>query len=227
MITAEPVLSADKWSELQAALDSRRQNHAERVGGHLLLGVAYCRQCVKPNGKPAPLYGHNAQGRSKMASNYRCQVCGYSVRKELLEATVIERVMQSIGAKPLPRKVTIPAISHTAELAEIDARMTDIEAEVASGDMPARSAGRMLATLEAKRDVLAAKPQRAAVTTWAYDTGQTVSQHWATLDSEARGRFLRTWEVRITADRKGYKLVTGWDDESGSFTAQAFGLSTP
>ena len=223
MITTTPVLDAETWHQLQAALDSRKQIHAERVGGHMLLGVAYCPQCVKPNGKPSPLYGHNAQGGSRMRSNYRCQSCGYSIRKEVIERFVEDCVMEAIGDRAMPRKLVIPAISHTAELATIDARIADIEREVTTGDMPAKAAGRILVTLEAMRDVLAAKPQREAKVIYE-PTGQTVREHWATLDTEGRGRFLRTWGVRIERDRESSEIQMGTNLGGKEGWRQAFGV---
>ena len=46
MITSEPVLTDERWRQLQAALDSRGQKRApRRLGSHQLLRVAYCGVC--------------------------------------------------------------------------------------------------------------------------------------------------------------------------------------
>jgi DNA invertase Pin-like site-specific DNA recombinase len=248
MATAEPILTAERWNELQAALDSRSQVHPERVGGHLLLRVAYCASCSRftvKGGRPkidhdhrpgercsatrcqVPLYGHEKQGRSREGSNYRCQRCGYRVRKDVIESTVQRVLLHDIGDKPLPRKVIIPAVSHTAELEKIERQISDLDDALVNGDTTAAAHGRIMKRLEDRRDHLAAMPQRAAEVRYE-PTDQTVREHWASLDREARGRFLRTWGVLAYADESGPHIAMGWehlDDAEGSLMAQAFGLA--
>jgi hypothetical protein len=83
----------------------------------------------------------------------------------------------------------------------------------------------MMTKLEARRDELAALPQRDEDVRYE-PTGTTVREHWASLTHEDRGAFLRQRGVRIFADRKGWVVQLGWDDpdETGSRMAEAFGL---
>lgn len=53
-------------------------------------------------------------------------------------------------------------MSHTAELAELDAKITDLDEQFAEGNVPASAYGRMMTRLGARRDELAALPQREA-----------------------------------------------------------------
>ena len=244
LITADPILDDETWRKVQAALDSRKQKRAERKGGHMLLRVAYCRKCsdyvpakwrmvngepvvTEATGKNVPMYGHLGQGRNRTRDIYRCQQCGYSVSKSKLESTLEKLIMHAVGNKPLPRKVVIPAISHTAELATLDAKIADIERLIESDEMPARSGARMLTRLEAERDRLTALPQRAERIVYE-PTDQTVAEHWATLDTEGRGRFLRKWGATIHADRDGFTARGGWeyfDPAAGNAMAEAFGIA--
>jgi hypothetical protein len=49
-------------------------------------------------------------------------------------------------------------------------------------------------------------------------TGQTVAEHWVTLDQAGKGHFLREWGVRVEADRTGATLRLGWlDTDSTTF----------
>ncbi len=244
MMTSEPILDADEWDALQAALDSRRQTYGERVGGHLLLRVAYCRACSagavvngrwKPRHDHAPdarcpqscqssLYGHHNQGKSRYGC-YKCQRCGYAIRKADLEGVLEQMLLSEVGNRLLPRKVVTPAISHTAELSRIEQTISDIEAEVSSRQMPASSASRMLASLETERVRLAALPQREASVT--YEPGDaTVRDHWKTLTDAERGRFYRNWGVTIYADSIGAQARFGWEDltDEGAAMAAAFQL---
>ncbi|HKB47398.1 MAG TPA: recombinase family protein, partial [Ktedonobacterales bacterium] len=251
MVTDEPILTDDEWRSVQGALGSRGQRRAERkVGAQMLLRVAFCRNCsaeaeyergddggpVVVDGKPVlvrpgklvPLYGHNAQGRSRSLTNYRCQVCGYKTRKDVLEGAVEAALLDSVGERPLPRLVHVPAESHTAELAAAQARIADLDRAFDAGEMTASAYGRALARQEAERDRLAALPQREASVRFEA-TGQTVAEHWAGLDMEGRGKFLREWGVQILADRDGYVVRLGWEvvGSEGAAMARAFGLSMP
>ena len=236
MITAEPVLTDLRWRQLQAALDSRGQKRApRRVGSHQLLRVAYCGVCsVRPKkgtaGKLVPMYGHRAQGRTGR-DIYRCQICGQSRPKAEVEARLEGILLAALGDKPLPRRVEIPAVSHTAELAELDAKITDLDDQFAEGNVPAKAYGRMMERLGARRDELAALPQREAQVMYEHDEDSpTVRDHWASLTSEDRGAFLRSWGVQVFVERASgkvrYIVAAGWEnpDGPGSELAEAFGL---
>jgi len=197
-ITDEPILDDDQWARLQAALASRRQKRAERVGGHMLLRVIYCWGCSTPE-KPWPMYGHLSQGRNK-ASIYRCQKCGYSLGMARAEKAVEDHILH-YESELIPERVVIPAVSHTAELARTEARIADIESQVVSGAMPAASASRMLTALEAERERLAALPQRDERIVYE-PTTRTVSEEWEALDTQGRGQWLRHWGIR-TFERRG------------------------
>jgi site-specific DNA recombinase len=216
-ITAEPVLDDDEWRALQAALDSRKQTRGERVGGHMLLRVAFCGRCSTDE-KEVPIYGHLRQGRNR-TNVYRCEKCGYSVPMGKLESQLEAIVMHMIGDKPLPRKVVIPAISHTAELEKVGRKIDELDDSFARGEIPARAYGRMMTRLEADQADLAAKPQRRERIEYVADpSGVTVREHWAGLDNEGRGKFLRQWGFRIWPD---LDLAVSGDHEA---MAEAFGL---
>ncbi len=243
-ITSEPILDADTWDQLQAALDSRRQSYGARVGAHQLLRVSFCRRCsngevVNGHWKPVhihepgarcsqecqtSLYGHANQGKSRYGC-YKCQRCGYSVRKSVLESMLADMLLESVGDRLLPKRIVVPALNHTSELARIEKTISDVEAEVASGVMPASSAGRMLTSLEAEADRLRSLPQREASVVYE-STGIKVADHWTTLTDEERGRFLRAWQCRIYADAEGCQSYMGWEslDDEGRAMAAAFGL---
>lgn len=177
MITSTPVLDGDTWNKLQDALDSRKQNHGERVGGHMLLRVSYCGRCSTrpvmgkledgtpvppPPEKLVPMYGHSNRGKRAVSSNYRCQQRGLWVLMAKLEARVEQAVLDSIGDKRLPRKVVIPAVSHTAELAGAERRIAEIDGAYDAGDLPMAAYARQMKKWEATRERLAALPQREA-----------------------------------------------------------------
>ena len=239
MATADPILTAERWELLQAAMDSRGQHHRERKGGHLLLRILYCRNCSpKPlPGKriPAhthgpderctrqrcmvPMYGSIRQGRNKL-DWYRCQTCGFSMPMQQAEQTIEALINDAIGARFVSRKVVTPAIDHTAELHETDASITAIEALVVSGEMPARSAASMLTALEAKRDKLAALPQREEQVSYE-PTSETVAERWDAMSYDERGAWMREWGIRAWGDKQGMITCTGWFEGEGPVTMMA------
>ena len=156
-----------------------------------------------------------------------------TVNKVEVEARLEGILLEALGDKPLPRRVEVPAVSHTAELAELNAKITDLDEQFAEGNVPASSYARMMTRLETRRDELAALPQREARVTYEHDDNSpTVRDHWASLTSEDRGAFLRTWGVQIFVDRAAsgrirYRVGAGWEspDGMGSEMAEAFGLA--
>jgi hypothetical protein len=226
MHTADPILSGEKWDVLQAEMDKRGQHHRERKQSHQLLRVAFCGPCGTGHARgPAPLYGHAGQGRGKR-DVYKCQRChGPAVLKTELEAELERQLLEQIGDRKVPRKVVIPAIDHTSELAEVRASIEDIRQLVVSGQMPARSAATMLTALEQREDELAAKPQRAAKTTYER-TPETVSERWNAMDYDERGAFLRSWGFRAIVHGKDVYVIFPWDhtDIDTEGLAEAFGI---
>ena len=125
-------------------------------------------------------------------------------------------LLEALGDKPLPRRVEIPAVSHTAELEELDRKIADLDDQFAEGNVPAKAYGRMMNRLGARRDELAALPQRAAEVRYEHDDDSpTVRDHWASLTPEDRGAFLRQWGVQVFVERASgkhrYVVAAGWE----------------
>jgi hypothetical protein len=118
-----------------------------------------------------------------------------------LEVEVAAKVLRVWGERELYGRTVRPAKDHKVELEAVTRQIEDVEREFKAGIWPAASAGRMLASLEAERERLAALPAEPAKDEWE-PAGVTVRQHWATLDSdEAKGHLLRTWGVRVMAQK--------------------------
>src|SRR6266542_4408782 len=89
--------------------------------------------------------------------------------------------------------------------AQVEQAMRVIEAQVVAG-LPAASATRMLASLEIRRETLAALPQREAWAEWR--DGGSFSDRWADLDADAdRGALLRQMGVKVAASTEGRKVT--------------------
>ena len=99
--------------ELRAALKSRAPlNRGERVGGHMLLRVAFCAKC------DGPLYFQKKKDAlSRMY--YKCIRCGTYVRAGWLESTVEKVLLDNAGEFELTRRRLVPGDDHQAKISEL------------------------------------------------------------------------------------------------------------
>ncbi len=195
------VLDDATWDAVQAKLGAVRK--VSRQDGSPYLGVIVCGACG------AQLYLSQWMSAGQRRAYYRhagngCPVKNISAAK--LEAIMDLRIKQELGATRVLEPVEHPAEDHTAELAQVEQAIADIENLVTSGAMPPASAARMLGTLEGKRATLAALPQREAWTE--YLDGGSFADRWTDLEDDAdRGALLRQMGVKIAASMEGRKVT--------------------
>jgi site-specific DNA recombinase len=194
------VLDDATWDAVQCKLGA--MGKANRQDGSPYLSVIVCGRCG------AQLYLSQWLSNGKRRAYYRhagnqCPV--KNINADRLEMIMDLRIKQELGATRVMEPIKHPAEDHSAELAQVEQAMSEIEAQVVAG-LPAASATRMLTSLEARRATLAALPQREAWTE--YRDGGSFSDRWADLDADAdRGALLRKMGVRIAVSREGRKLV--------------------
>ena len=190
--STQQLLGKTKADELRAALRSREQTRGERVNRHMLLRVAYCRQC---NG---PLY---CVVRDRPSGGYyRCLPCGRYLRKDKLEERTENSLLFLYGNLDLVEYQLVPGDDHQAIIHALE---RDIEAlEKITGTEMVISAKRAeidhLEALPFDPDHYEPVPQ-----------GISVAQHWETLDNEGKGSFLRKRRVRVFADKEGFEFHGG------------------
>ena len=106
--------------------------------------------------------------------------------------------------------------------------MADLDDQNAAGNLPAATYARQMTRLEERKATLEAMPQRKAETR--YETTEDdplVRDHWASLDYESRGAFLRAWGlVAIVWGHEVYVMFP-WDrtDIDTEGMAEAFGIA--
>lgn len=195
--TMNELLGEAKHAQLRAALRSREQTRGERVGGHMLLRVAYCRTC---DGNP-PLYGALKNNRS-YRGYYRClNSCGSNIRMEQLESFVEQSLLQAVGERKLTKRVLVPGDDHQDAIHALERDIETLQAIAGTETV--------IEAKQAEIDALKAAPYEPDH----YERQQldiTVAEHWATLDDEGKGSFLRDWKVTVHADKEGAKLRLGW-----------------
>lgn len=204
VIRSEPVLDRQTFDRLQAALDDMAGKRSPyRKSEALLLQVLFCGVCGTAmylnrgrNGRPYYRCGSKAYGGE-------CD--NRSVRMDYADEMMTSMLLDDLGDLEIARREWDDGEDTAAELAEVDAQLTDI-AEVwgtgpfRSGPARERLRARMDA-LERRRVELAETPYRAAG--WVYaPTGQTFREHWDELDAQGRNRFLRDHSVRMEFRQK-------------------------
>ncbi|WP_436759421.1 recombinase family protein [Streptosporangium sp. V21-05] len=198
---AEPIITLAEWERLQATLDGNSNKRAgNRKGGSPLLRIAFCAVCGRS------LY--RVPGRREGESRYRCAAraetsvgCGNgSIKASELEKHVEETVLREIGHRERMIPTHIPGENHSEELATVAKAMQDMrdERDLGMYDYPEgdEEFKARMGNLVARRKRLAALPSRPAGVEW-QGTGETFAEHWAGLNVEGRGRFLRAAGVRV------------------------------
>lgn len=208
------ILDDDEWLALQARLDGLSKPHA---AGHkdaaVLLGVAKCGCCDSSiylnrrlvRGRPAPYYRH---------ADSQCPHGGQGAfSAHALESAVETELLALVGDIEMVETITVPGKGDDLrkQISQVRESVEEIESAIMAKVMPAASAGRMLGKLEDKLaeyqatfDAMPADERDGY--TRDVPTGQTYGAHWADLDSEGRGSFLRANAVKLYASKDEYRI---------------------
>jgi DNA invertase Pin-like site-specific DNA recombinase len=189
--TAE-LLGETKAAELQAALKSREQTRGERLNGHMLLRVAFCRACG------APLYFQKKNRPS--GGYYRCLKCMTHKRADWVDAVTENSLLFFYGNLELVEYQLVLGDDHQTTIhaleRDIDAleKITGTDAVIAAK----RAEIEHLRSLPYDPDHWEPVPQ-----------GISVAKHWATLDDSGKGSFLRKRNVRVLVDQHNIEFHGG------------------
>jgi hypothetical protein len=189
--TAE-LLGETKAAELRAALRSREQARGERVGGHMLLRVAYCRQCG------APLY---CQKKNRPSGGYyRCLKCMIHMRMDKLEQSVENTLLFLCGELELVEYQLVPGDDHQAAIHALEREIYTLEKITGTDTVISAKRAEIehLRALPFDPDHYEPVPQ-----------GITVTEHWDGLDDGGKGAFLRKRHVRVFADKHNFEFHGG------------------
>lgn len=189
--TAE-LLGETKAAELRAALRLREQTRGERVGGHMLLRVAFCRQCGAPlycGIKDRPSGGH-----------YRCLNCNIHMAKDKLEQRTEDSLLFLYGDLELVEYQLVAGDDHQSAIHALERDIASLE-KITGTETVIRAKQAEIDHLRAlpfDPDHYEPVPQ-----------GITVAKHWETLDDEAKGSFMRRRRVRVLADKDRFEFHGG------------------
>jgi hypothetical protein len=187
--TAE-LLGETKAAQLRAALRTREQTHGERVGGYMLLQVAFCRICK------GPLYGH------KSSRSYRCTTCNKYLGMKKLEGRILDFIRLEIGPLEYVKRVLVPGDDHQSTIHALEREIDTLE-KISGTEV-------VIKAKQAEIDNLRSLP---------YDPdhyepigqGITVNELLDRLPTPGDiGSFLREYGTKIYADKNGIEPDLQW-----------------
>jgi hypothetical protein len=217
--TDSPILTDDEFQDLQDVIKERAHNRGSGIANHLLWRIAYCRTCSVPCDDALPCRKHGMQlngSRRKdtphsgyyVFKNYK--QCHQLVYIDDLEAELVSRLLEIAG----PRLLLVPTIErgddHSGEIVKLERRAERLRSELDQeydDDLE-----RSIVKVEKKlAELLSGPAEPDRVVMRPAEPRITVAEHWATLDTLGRNKFLRDWHVSVYADRSGAPDINlGW-----------------
>jgi DNA invertase Pin-like site-specific DNA recombinase len=195
--TAE-LLGDTKSAQLRAAMRNREQTRGERTNGHMLLRVAYCRQCG------SPLYCQVKRDRPS-GGYYRCLECKIHMRMDKLEQQTENALLFLYGHLRLVELELVPGDDHQAAIHALERDIAALE-KITGTEL-------VVASKQAEIEHLRNEPfEPDHYVPVPQDI--TVAAHWDSLDDAGKGAFLRTRHVRVFADKHNFEFRGGLLEES-------------
>jgi DNA invertase Pin-like site-specific DNA recombinase len=216
---ADPLVTDDEWSLLQAHLDRVQESRkgAARPEASPLAGVVFC----GVEGCNEPLHHDKNTARGTVYRYYRCRLGAHTrVPAETLETLAGEAFLYELGTTEVRERVWVPGDSHETELRECVAAMDELVA--AAGRMTSATAKqrlqRQLDALDARIAELEQAPKREA--RWEYrGTGQTYGAVWEAADADARRELLSRSGITVAAAISGIEGKRS-ASQPGAFTCE-------
>ena len=211
---AEPLVSDDDWTLLQAALDKTQAGfaNAKRAEASPLSGLVTCGVCG------STLHYDRGIAKGKTYAYYRCPNRDTAqLRAEDLETIVAEEFLDQLGTVEVRERVWVPGDSHEAELREAVTAYDELTS--AAGRAQSQTAKqrlqRQLDALDARIAGLESAPAREARWEWRA-TGETYGAVWAAADADGRRELLSRSGIRLSA------AITGLEGKRSASNMGAF-----
>jgi site-specific DNA recombinase len=202
VVRAKPILKREVFDRLAVEL-ARRENRKEptKRSTGLLLRVVHCGVC----GRPA----YRQKGGPGRKPRYRCKsvqdgaTCGPnpSIPLEYADEAVERIIVGLLGTSEQLERVWDSGSDHSAEAAEVDARLTDLTGQLGLGlfrqGTPQRAElDRQIEMLAARQAELFSQAVKPAGWTW-QPTGEKFADWWESQDVTGRNVWLRQMNIRL------------------------------
>lgn len=219
MFTDEPLIDdLETWDLLQDAIKAGSRARGQAQSRHLLYRVLFCRSCSPRPFDPETatrMYGSRRnKGRNGADRDHRayysCKSCGLNIRIDKIEPLIKALVLSETGGRVLLERHVIHGDDHAADISRLE-RAAERRRELLADDPDDEDMARSLAATEAQINELRRRPHEPDTIGWRESgDGIKVVDHWETLDTAGRAKFLRDWEVTCYADKAGAEIRLGW-----------------
>jgi DNA invertase Pin-like site-specific DNA recombinase len=215
--TDDPIISEDRWKDLQDALKSRSRSRGEPQARRMLWNVVFCRNCSQPceDDLPCPehdvrLYGHQRVKHTSKGNRYDCKRCGFSINLEFLEQYVEWRLLKGAGDKPLMEPRTIRGSDRSSGIIKLERRIERLRMEL--DQEYDEDLERSIQKNEARlADLMAGPHEPDRIELRPVEPPTTVAEHWASLETpKDKNQYLRVTGTTFYADKDGIMGQLGW-----------------
>lgn len=139
----EGIVTREEWGQVKAAAAGPAHS-AHRMDANPLLRIAFCGSC----GAPLYVTASNAHRNAKYRY-YRCrdhQTCrSRSIQADLLESAAAELFLDAVGDEEITKTGPVPAMDHVQEVADLEAAVAGLDAEVLAGRLHPATYSRVIA----------------------------------------------------------------------------------
>jgi DNA invertase Pin-like site-specific DNA recombinase len=217
--TDDPIISEERWRDLQDVLSSRSRHRGQPQARHMLWDVAFCGNCSQPCEDELPcakhdvrLYGQRRVKHQEKGNHYWCKRCGFMIGLEFLERYVEWRLLRGAGRNPLMEPKVTRGSDHSAEIIKLERRIERLRMELdAEYDEDLERSIRKAAV---RLDELMRGPHEPdRIELAPIDPPITVADYWASLQtSKDRNDYLRATITTFYVDRESVTGQLGWMD---------------
>jgi site-specific DNA recombinase len=196
----DPLIDQSTWRRLQDRFDkSPAPRQPANKGGGPLIRILYCGKCGGPMWHSTA--NKRVGGELRAYTYYRCygaqgrpSKCKNMIPLPAITAWLDARMTDDVvGTQGVVEVAVIPGHNHDDEIAQAETEIHELDLD--AGDYDAQ-----LTALRAERARLKALPS-VPDSVIARATGQTVAQHWRSLDAAGRREYLLTSGARVDAVR--------------------------
>jgi site-specific DNA recombinase len=208
ILAFEPVLDMETWLAVQAKMDAKAHRRGVAPGDTALLtSVLFCEKCG------GPMYRSRSTNTSRRSGTvvteyYRCHgtlrqrsTCKNMALLELMDV-ITEAYMAARVREPYMEVQVLPGDDHRAELDAIDRELSGLLERLRAGDADGAEFAAESARLAADRDRVRVLPATGGGVR-EEETGETIGQHWLTLDTAGKRAYLIETGTRIEAAHHG------------------------
>jgi DNA invertase Pin-like site-specific DNA recombinase len=217
IFTDDPIISEERWRDLQDVLKARGRHRGQPQSRHMLWDVVFCRNCSQECEDDLPcsehdvrLYGQRRVKHQEKGNRYWCKQCGFSVSLEFLERYIEWKLIQEVGSNPLMEPKTIRGGDYSAEIIKLERRIERLRMELdAEYD---EDLERSISKAEAKVAELNQGPRVPdRIELHPVDPPTTIAEHWASLTTpKDQNGYLRNTITAFYVDKESVMGQFGW-----------------